>query len=179
MNLTLACDSPGRIWCSPPLLCHKKQGRPRPPSLLQPVWSGLAATDCKLSLSALQQLAADKLPLIFKAGGGLDFELGADELADAPLGVGQQQVGQHGLVELEALAFAQPFLPQHLFDLGLQLVEQDADAVPQPVVLAQQGVAVENAGDTGIALGEHQQQLQYVVAAAHGVLLFGHDQVDP
>ncbi|WP_373874972.1 hypothetical protein, partial [Aeromonas caviae] len=28
--------------------------------------------------SALQQLAADKLPLIFKPGGGFDYELGAD-----------------------------------------------------------------------------------------------------
>ena len=127
----------------------------------------------------MQQLAADKLPLIFKPGGGLDFELRADELADAALSIGQQQVGQHGLVELEALAFTQPLFPQHLLDLGLQLVEQDADAISQPVVLAQEGIAIEDAGDAGIALGEHQQQLQYMVAAGHGVLLFGHDQVDP
>ena len=127
----------------------------------------------------MQQLATHKLPLIFEAGGGLEFELGADKLTDTSLGIGQQQIGEHGLVELEALTFPQPFFPQHLLDLGFQLVEQDADAIPQSIVLTQQGVAVEDAGDAGIALGEHQQQLKDMMAAGHGVLLFGHDQVDP
>ena len=77
------------------------------------------------------------------------------------------------------MAFPQTLLSQCLLELGLQLVKQGADAIPQPIVLAKQGIAVEDAGDAGIALGEHQQQLQYMVAAGHGVLLFGHDQVDP
>ncbi len=129
--------------------------------------------------SALQQLAADKLPLIFEPGGRFDLELGTDKLADPSLGVGQQQIGQHGLVELEALAFPQPFFPQYLLDLGLQLVEQDADAIPQPVVFTQQGIAIEDAGDARVALGEYQQQLQDMVAAGHGVFLFRHDEIDP
>ncbi|MNH25952.1 hypothetical protein D3C79_859770 [compost metagenome] len=39
MNLTLKCDSLGRIWClfSTIESCHKKQGRPRPPTLHIPV----------------------------------------------------------------------------------------------------------------------------------------------
>ncbi|MEZ6932714.1 hypothetical protein ACB030_19735 [Aeromonas sp. S16(2024)] len=102
MNLTPERDNLGRIWC---LFCvikrsHKQQGRPRPPIVFQSICAGIKPA-VGLSLnseltpwsirasgySALQQLAAHKLPLIFEAGGGLELELGADVLVDPTFGI--------------------------------------------------------------------------------------------
>ncbi|MNF89311.1 hypothetical protein D3C84_718290 [compost metagenome] len=48
MNLTPERDNLGRIWCFFCVIasCHKKQGRPRPPFVLEPVWLSFAAAGC-------------------------------------------------------------------------------------------------------------------------------------
>ncbi|MNH18074.1 hypothetical protein D3C79_777670 [compost metagenome] len=48
MNLTPGRDNLGRIWCLFCAIesCHKKQGRPRPPSLFNPMWLSFAAAGC-------------------------------------------------------------------------------------------------------------------------------------
>jgi len=56
--------------------------------------------------------------------------------------------------------------------LRLQPIEELHDALLQALVLAGQGVSVENAADAGIALGEHQHQHQdFLATPAPGGLL--------